>query len=168
MMTISIREITEENWVAAIMLKVKDGQEGFVAANRLKTKDELEGFISSNVASIAQSKFQTYLECFGIYKDDEMVGFSAFEKNPEDGTCWIIRQMVDAKHQGKGYGKAGLKAVIKLMQEKFKIDSIFLDVEEDNLVATNLYIKAGFKDTGKRFGESQIYELKLKDYSEEH
>jgi diamine N-acetyltransferase len=152
-MAITIQEITEENWVAAIKLKVKDEQDNFVA---------------SNAASIAQSKFHTFLECYGIYNKDEMVGFSAFGKNPEDDTIWIVRHMVDAKHQGKGYGKAGLKAVIKFMQEKFKTDSIFLDVAKDNEIATNLYIKAGFKSTGKKHGESPIYKLDLKDYSEDY
>ena len=107
-MTITIKEISAENWVAAIKLKVKDEQINFVA---------------SNAASIAQSKFHTFLECYGIYNDDEMVGFSAFGINPEDDTVWIVRHMVDEKHQGKGLGKAGLKAVIKFMQKKYKTET---------------------------------------------
>jgi len=151
-LAITIKEITADNWVAAIKLKVKDEQENFVA---------------SNAASIAQSKFHTFLECYGIYDKDEMVGFSALGKNPEDDTIWIVRHMVDENHQGKGYGKKGLKAAIKLMQEKFKPKSIFLDVVKENEIATNLYVKAGFKDTGKKHGESPIYELVLKDYKED-
>lgn len=151
-MTVTIKEITADNWVAAIKLKVKKEQENYVA---------------SNAASIAQSKFHTFLECYGIYDEDEMVGFSALGKNPEDDTIWIVRHMVDEKHQGKGYGKKGLKAVIKLMQEKFKPKSIFLDVVKENETATNLYVKAGFKDTGKKHGESPVYELTMKDYTEE-
>ena len=153
-MTITIREITTDNWVEAIKLKVKDEQENFVA---------------SNAISIAQSKFHTFLECYGIYAEDEMVGFSALGKNPEDGTIWIVRHMVDAKHQGKGYGKAGLKAAINFIREKFNPESIFLDVEQDNKIATNLYLKAGFKKTSKKHGEnSPIYELSLKEYTEEY
>ena len=52
-MTISIREITVENWVEAVKLKVKKDQENFVA---------------SNAKSIAQSKFQPFLECYGLYE----------------------------------------------------------------------------------------------------
>jgi diamine N-acetyltransferase len=152
-MNITIKEITADNWIAAIKLKVKDEQVNFVA---------------SNAASIAQSKFHPFLECYGIYNDDEMVGFSALGKNPEDDTIWIVRHMVDGNHQGKGYGKAGLKAVIKFMQEKFKTDSIFLDVAKENEIATSLYIKAGFKNTGKKHGESPILKLDLKEYSEDY
>jgi len=97
-----------------------------------------------------------------------MVGFSALGINPEDETLWIVRHMIDAKLQGKGYGKKGLKAVIKFMRKKFKQKSIFLDVVKSNEIATNLYVKAGFKDTGKKHGESPIYELVLKDYKEDY
>ncbi|MFX0094760.1 MAG: hypothetical protein ACFFBD_23690 [Candidatus Hodarchaeota archaeon] len=69
-MNASIRQITAENFIEAIKLKVKKEQENFVA---------------SNAVSIAQSKFHTYLECHGIYFGDKMVGFTATGKNPDDG-----------------------------------------------------------------------------------
>lgn len=152
-MTISIREITADNWVDAIKLKVKDDQEDFIA---------------SNAISLAQSKFHPHLKCYGIYSDDEMVGFSALGTNPADGTLWIARHMVDTKHQGKGYGKARLKAIIQFMRVKFSPEIIFLDVAKNNKIATNLYIRAGFKNTGKTHGESPIYEFVLKDYTEDY
>lgn len=151
-MTVTLREITIENFVDAIKLEVKEDQTNFVA---------------SNAASIAQSKFHTFLECYGIYEDEKMVGFSAFGKNPEDGTIWLVRHMVDKNFQGKGYGKAGLKTVIKFLKDKYSCTEIYLDVVEENEIATNLYIKAGFKLTGKRHEHSPIYKLDLADYSED-
>ncbi len=151
-MTVTLREITIENFVDAIKLEVKEDQTNFVA---------------SNAASIAQSKFHTFLECYGIYEDEKMVGFSAFGKNPEDGTIWLVRHMVDKNFQGKGYGKAGLKTVIKFLKDKYSCTEIYLDVVEENEIATNLYIKAGFKLTGKRHEHSPIYKLNLADYSED-
>lgn len=151
-MTVTLREITIENFVDAIKLEVKEDQTNFVA---------------SNAASIAQSKFHTFLECYGIYEDEKMVGFSAFGKNPEDGTIWLVRHMVDKNFQGKGYGKAGLKTVIKFLKDKYSCTEIYLDVAEENEIATNLYIKAGFKLTGKRHEHSPIYKLNLADYSED-
>ena len=68
-LTITIKEITAENWVDAVKLKVKEEQGNFVA---------------TNAVSIAQSKFQSFIECYGIYSKNEMVGFSAVGKNPED------------------------------------------------------------------------------------
>jgi len=102
-MSISLKEITAENWVEAIKLKVKKEQENFVA---------------SNAISLAQSKFQPYLECHGLYLDDEMVGFSATGKNPEDGTIWIARFMVGEQFQGKGYASILLKSMLAKIDQQ--------------------------------------------------
>ncbi|MBN1329577.1 MAG: GNAT family N-acetyltransferase [Candidatus Heimdallarchaeota archaeon] len=149
----TLREINTENWITAIKLKVKKEQESFVA---------------SNAISIAQSKFEPYLECYGIYIKEKMVGFSALGINPKDKTLWIARHMIDENYQGQGYGKAGLKAVIEFMKEKFNQMEIFLDVEENNEIATTLYLKAGFKPTGEKHGNSPIFKLNLSQYSNEY
>ena len=147
-MSISLKEITAENWLQALKLKVKDEQENFVA---------------SNAASIAQSKFHTFLECYGIYNEETMVGFAAFGKNPEDDTIWIVRYMIDQNFQGKGFGKNALPVLISFMKEKYSCTEIYLDVAEENTLATSLYVKAGFKNTGKKNAHSPIYKLTLTD-----
>ncbi len=152
-MTITVREITAENFIVAMKLEVKEEQKNFVA---------------SNAASIAQSKFHTFLECYGIYDDEKMVGFSAFGKNPADGTIWIVRHMIDKNQQGKGYGKAGLKVVIDFLRSKYTCTEIFLDVAEENKIATSLYVKAGFEKTNKRNADSPIFRLDLSKYSEDY
>ncbi len=152
-MVITIREITEENWLDAIRLRVKEDQGKFVA---------------SNAASIAQSKFHPFIECYGIYSDDEMVGFSAVGQNPADKTVWIVRHMVDAAHQGQGYGKAGLKKIIEHLRGKFSCSEIFLDVAPANKIATELYKGAGFRITDKTHGKSPIYKLNLGEYSTDY
>ncbi|MFX1484647.1 MAG: GNAT family N-acetyltransferase [Promethearchaeota archaeon] len=100
---ISIRVITEKNW--------------FDAA-RLNVKEEHANFVASNAISIAQSKFHPFIECFGIYFDNEMVGFSAVRQNPADKTVWIVRHTIDVAHQGEGYSKASLKEIIQHLRRK--------------------------------------------------
>jgi len=145
-MRVTIREIDGDNFVEAIRLEVKPEQKQFVA---------------SNAASIAQSKFHTFLECVGIYDEETMVGFSAFGKSPEDGTIWIVRHMIGADHQRKGYGSAGLSALLDHMKAKYDYASICLDVGPENEAAIKLYERAGFVDTGKIQGESKVYRLDL-------
>lgn len=145
-MEITLQEITADNFVQAIKLKVKQEQEAFVA---------------SNAASIAQSKFHPFLQCYGIFVGDEMVGFSAFGKNPQDGEIWIARHMVGEQFQGKGYGKAGLKALVAHLQAAYNCTAIYLDVSPNNQAAIKLYEQAGFSDTGKIQGESKVYRLTL-------
>ena len=143
-MRVMIREISETN---------------FVEAMRLEVTQEQKGFVATNAASIAQSKFHTFLECCGIYADDVMVGFCAFGKNPDDGTAWIVRLMVAAQFQGKGYGKSGLCALIEHVQQAYGCTSIYLDVGPDNVAARRLYEGVGFIDTGAIQGKSMIYRL---------
>jgi diamine N-acetyltransferase len=143
---VTIREIDADN---------------FIEAMRLEVTPEQKQFVASNAASIAQSKFHTFLECCGIYDGDTMVGFSTFGKNPEDDTVWIVRHMIGADHQRKGYGSAGLHALIDHMKGEYDCASIFLDVGPENVAAIKLYERAGFVDTGRIQGKSKIYRLDL-------
>ena len=145
-MSITIREVTAENFIDAI---------------RLQPTPEQQRFVASNAASIAQSKFDTFLECYGIYNGDTMVGFSAFGKNPDDGEAWIARHMVGAEHQRQGHGRAGLLAIIEHMRRTYECSAIFLDVGPTNTAAIALYEQAGFVDTGKTQGEGKVYRLDL-------
>jgi len=145
-MTVSIREITADNFIDAV---------------RLKPTPEQEQFVASNAASIAQSKFHTFLECYGIYDGETMVGFSVFGRNPEDGEIWIARHMVGAEHQRNGFGRAGLQLIVEHMRQTYGCAAIYLDVGPVNTAAIALYEGAGFADTGKIQGESRIYRLDL-------
>lgn len=143
-MDVQIREITEDNFVEALHLEVALEQRSFVA---------------SNAASIAQSKFHTFLECYGIYDGDRMVGFAVCGANPEDGTIWIARHMVGAEFQGQGYGRAGLRGIVAHLRAEHGPVPIFLDVAPANARATALYESEGFHDTGHVQGESRVYRL---------
>ncbi|MCG3220563.1 MAG: GNAT family N-acetyltransferase [Candidatus Heimdallarchaeota archaeon] len=143
-MGIDIKEITAENWIEAVKLKVKNDQESFVA---------------SNAVSLAQSKFHPFLECHGFFLDEEMVGFSATGKNPEDEAIWIARFMIGEKFQGKGYGKKCSVKLLEFLKEKHNCSEIFLDVAPENEVAIKMYESVGFKDTGKIQGKSKVFKL---------
>ncbi len=145
-MDISIREITADNFVEAIRLKVKPEQEAFVA---------------SNAVSIAQSKFHTFLECYGIYDGATMVGFSVCGVNPEDGAVWVARHMIDAKRQREGLGREGLRCLVEHLRRAHGASSIYLDVGPANAAAIAFYESAGFRDTGRIQGESRVYRLDL-------
>ncbi len=95
-MKITLREITPQNFQQCIDLKVADGQENFVAANLM---------------SIAQAKIYPTANPLAVYHKDEMVGFVMFGFDPDEGQYYLVRLMIDAQHQGKGFGKAATLAV---------------------------------------------------------
>jgi len=145
-MNVQIREITADN---------------FVEAMRLKVKPEQAEHVATNAASIAQSKFHAFLACYGIYDGDVMVGFTACGRNPEDGTVWIVRHMIGEQFQGLGYGKAALRSIVEHLMRKHGCTSIFLDVAPANAAATALYEGEGFRDTDKIQGHSKVYRLDI-------
>ncbi|MBV6479694.1 MAG: Spermine/spermidine acetyltransferase [Ignavibacteria bacterium] len=148
-MNIILSEISKENYLQSIKLRVLPDQEEFVAPN---------------VYSIAQSKFYSSWKPTAVYNDNEMVGFLMYGEddiNEGDGTIWIIRLMIDEKFQGKGYGKAAMLKIIEHIKTNYRQTEIFVSFVPDNVAAKKLYESIGFEDTG-RFEEGEsVYKLKL-------
>ncbi len=133
-MSVSLREITPENFKECVNLKVADTQTKFVAPN---------------VMSIAQSKIYPTVTPMAVYAGDEMVGFVLFGLDEDDGRYYLVRLMVDEKYQGKGYGKAAALAVIEKMRENADCRELYLSFVPENTNAEALYKKIGFERTGE-------------------
>ncbi|MGM8216564.1 GNAT family N-acetyltransferase [Bacillaceae bacterium W0354] len=128
-----LKTITKDNWIKAISLKVRDDQKNFIA---------------SNAISLAQLNFLENFHAKGIYFNDEMVGFTLYGIDEDDGEYWIYRMMIDQKHQGKGYGKKAVELIIEDIR-KIKEDrhqTITLSYEPTNTHAKQVYEKAGFQE----------------------
>lgn len=146
-MNVTLKEITKENWRQAIDLKVRDDQKTFVA---------------SNLFSIAQSKVEPYLVPLGVYDGDTMVGFAMYGRDPEDGSYWIVRLMVGEGHQGKGYGRAAVDELVKLMSAMPDCNEVKLSCVPDNVGAETLYVNYGFEKTGIVEDGENVFRLPLK------
>ena len=57
--------------------------------------------------------------------------------------------MIDRKHQGKGYGRAAMEALIAMMTERVGCEEIVTSFVSANTVAANLYASLGFRPTGE-------------------
>lgn len=66
----------------------------------------------------------------------------------DDGNYWIYRLMIDARFQGKGYGRAALIKIIEILSETPHCTCIMLGVDPANHLARRLYEGVGFRDTG--------------------
>lgn len=142
---IRLAEITPENFNAVVKLKVGDGQEIFVAPN---------------VYSIAESKVYPYLEPFAVYAENELVGFTMPGRDPDTGKYHIVRVMIDAVHQGKGYGKAAMLKVIEHLSNEPECSEIYLSFVPGN-PAEKLYSSIGFELTGEIEDGEAVMCLKL-------
>ncbi|AJD90009.1 spermidine acetyltransferase [Jeotgalibacillus malaysiensis] len=131
---IYLKKIDKDNWLQAISLKVREDQQTFVA---------------SNAVSLAQLNFlPDGFHAQGIYADDEMVGFTLYGIDEDDGEYWMYRMMIDEKYQGKGYGKAAIERVIEEIRQRKeeRHATLTLSYEPENTFARDLYTKMGFKE----------------------
>jgi len=140
-MKISLHEITPENFAESIKLKVAEDQKGFVA---------------SNVKSIAEAKIYSYLKPLAVYDGEQVVGFAMYGRDPETENYWIVRLMIDAQFQGKGYGKAATVCLIKKIKQLPEADAIFLSFVPANTGAEKLYLSVGFERTGETDADGEI------------
>ena len=133
---INLRKITEENFIDAFNLKLGEGQEKYV---------------SHPVRSLAQAYvYRDQCQPFGIYNDDEMVGYVMVIYDYDIPEYDIWHMMINEKHQGKGYGKAALEQVLAYIKTKPFGDSnrVTLTCNMDNTKALALYQNMGFLETG--------------------
>lgn len=131
---IRLQPVDKDNWTECIKLKAKPDQEGFIA---------------SNLYSIAQYQFLEHFKAMVIYHDQTMVGFAMYGLDSDDGNYWIYRYMIDAHHQGKGYGKQALRFIIEEIRNKpDRTNVLMLSFDPKNERARQLYVKAGFEEIG--------------------
>jgi diamine N-acetyltransferase len=133
-MNISLREITPENFSEVIDLNVAEDQRLFVAPN---------------VKSIAQAKIYPTAVPLAIYHENEPVGFAMYAFDTDDQKYYLVRLMIDEKHQGKGYGKAAALEVIERMKQIEDCRAIYLSFVPENTGAARLYSSLGFEKTGE-------------------
>lgn len=135
-MAITLRPITEDNFIDAFNLKLKDGQERFV---------------SHPIRSLAQAYvYRDQCQPFGIYSGEMMVGYVMviYDRDVPEYDIWHM--MIDISQQGNGFGKAALELVLNYIKGKPFGDSgrVALTCNKDNSAALNLYKSFGFELTG--------------------
>ena len=147
-MTVTLRDITRENWRECARMRVAPTQVHFVA---------------SNLFSLAQSKYEPECVPLAVYDDEQMVGFVMYR--PEDhglAKIWFIdRLMIGEGHQKKGYGRAAMCALIDRLRSQAGYTAILISFVPENAVAKKLYSDLGFKDTGEIEGGELVYRLAL-------
>lgn len=135
---VTFRDITSENYVAAVRLEVGPGQENYVA---------------SNCKSLVQACYETdwkNARPMGIYDGETMVGFVLTIETDEVGpdTIAILRFMIGADYQGKGYGRAAMEALLSGWREEGRFKQAGLSYVPTNSVAQKLYASVGFVEQG--------------------
>lgn len=125
---ISLRNITANNWYACTQLEVSDEQKSV--------------FPVPVVYWLAEAAY-CGMTPLALY-EEELVGFSVYTIDPEDGSYWIMAFMIDQKYQGRGFGRIGMQALIHYLQTVNHSDKIVIGHRIENERASKLYASLGF------------------------
>jgi diamine N-acetyltransferase len=101
---------------------------------------------------------------YAIYVGAALVGFAELAYAAGSLDCyWIYHFFIDRRYQGKGYGKAALRALIDLVKaQHLCCQQIKLTVHPQNRRALALYTGFGFRPTGATLCEELVYALRVR------
>lgn len=125
----------------------------------LQLKDEQHRQVSS------ESKIRDALKhdnCLGFYAYEGQVpiGFALLRQFAE-GQFFLWTFIVDCRYQGHGKGKEFLRLLIGVLSEQYSAQIITTTYLWGNIVAKNLYERAGFVETDV-VNEDGIHEVNMK------
>ena len=151
-MSITLRDITGDNYFQVLELKISPEQE---AAK----------FVSPVVRSLADAWFYreegiTYPKA--IYAKDDLVGFIMYDLDTEEQQVFIWRFLIDQRYQGKGYGRQTIEAVVEMAKEQAQMTKVVADYVDGNEPMKKILLDLGFEETGfnKEINEHiMVYQL---------
>lgn len=135
-MSVTLQDLTAENWKACVELELAEDQ---------------RRFMETNAVSIAESRFHPWMLPLAIYADEEMVGFVMYsdERYPRSPCYWVHRLMIDHRQQGKGYGKAAMLEVVRRIAAKPDGDELWIGYDRESDAARDFYAHLGFVEQGE-------------------
>lgn len=144
---VTLREITGESVRAICALEVAPEQRGFVAPNAI---------------SIAQAHFEPKAWFRAVYADDDPVGFVMLFEDAEKPEYFLWRLMVDAGHQGKGYGRRTLDLVVERVRGLPGAAELLTSYVPGDAGPRDFYLRYGFVETGEVEGAERVIRLELR------
>jgi diamine N-acetyltransferase len=140
-MEVTLAEIDRGNWLAALELRILPEQRAFVATP-----------IFSLAAALVRRWGDEYVYAPHLICDGPTaVGFVCTVCDPLTADeYWIDDILIDARYQGRGYGRTAMAEVLRLMLREYpRCDTVKLSCHADNAYAARLYLHMGFKPTGQ-------------------
>jgi diamine N-acetyltransferase len=129
--TVEFREINQDSLRAVLDLTVAPEQEEYVAAN---------------ARSIAEAYFEPHAWFRAVYANEAPVGFVMLYRDPP--TFWVWRFMIDAAHQGKGFGRDAMELIVDEAR-KDAADEVKLSFHPGEHSPQDFYARLGFVETGE-------------------
>lgn len=131
---IRLVDVDESNW--RIPLAVAPGQERYVAN-------------SAVLLACAYAYRNLNSRAFLIYADDVAVGMGLYYDCPEMAAYDLSQIFIDARYQGRGYGREATELVLDAMCQAARYEKVALCYIKGNEAARRLYESFGFVETDR-------------------
>lgn len=122
----------------------------------LSVRDDQRELVCSNAESIAQAYAQRECIPLAVYAGDSPVGFLMYCLDWDENEYWLYRLMIDARYQGRGYGRQALEQVLERVRRNRARHRIFLGVDRAGVASLALYQSMGFRFDGREYGKERI------------
>ena len=133
---IRLTEITEDNWMEAAGLSVRDDQKKYVAT---AVGIIARGYVYRDLNS----------KVFVIEDGETLVGMALVREFGSEPLGYDLQQfMIDERFQGRGYGTAALRLILDELRKEGHYGQVEVCVKKDDAAAIHLYRKHGFTDSG--------------------
>jgi diamine N-acetyltransferase len=136
-MTVQLREVTRDTVSAVCKLDAGDDRKQ----------------VAPNSVSIAQAHFQGEAWFRAAYDDDLLVGFvmlydPTLVESPDEPDFFLWRLMIDQSHQGKGYGRAVVEALVEHVRTRPGAQRLLVSHVKSADRLSRFYQSLGFRYTG--------------------
>jgi diamine N-acetyltransferase len=132
---------------------------------RLKVGEAQDGLVAENAKTLAQAAYETGSHVWGLWAGEEPVGLMAMidpraypwiDEGDDPGAAYLWRLMVDARHQGKGHGRAAIAEAVAVARG-WGLPRLGASVVDRPGGAMGFYEAIGFRRTGRLVaGEAEI------------
>ena len=136
-----LRNVNADNWREVVRIEPREDQRRFVA---------------SVAYYLNLCHYGEAWRPLALYQFGEPVGFAMWGFDAEEDSYWIGGLVIDAKHQGKGYGRAAMQALLDHLAVQPGYREAALSYEPENKVARRLYASLGFVETGERVEDELV------------
>ncbi len=134
--------MTADNWRDVVSIEPREDQRRFVA---------------SVAYYLNLCHYEEVWRPLALYRDgEEVVGFAMWGLDAEEGSHWIGGLVIGARHQGKGYGREAMEAMLDHLATLPGYREAALSCEPENTAARRLYASLGFVETGERVDDELV------------
>jgi diamine N-acetyltransferase len=127
----------------------------------LEVAPQQAAFVAPNAVSLAEAYVHDMAWCRAVYEGDELVGFVMLHDTADDPGYMLWRLMVDARCQGRGYGRQVVELVEDYVRTRPGATQLKVSVHPGEGSPGPFYESLGFEYTGEMSDDEPVLAIRL-------